>query len=388
MLWWVMNDAGNTHSTSDTEPIGLEVHVTAFAYDIVEPLVETTFYRYRLFKRGATPLEETYIGFFNDIDIGGFSDDYIGSDTTLGLGFGYNYDNYDSAIGSDGINRGYGERPPAIGLDIVRGPRVHSRPDTAWVGGVRTPGYRHLGMTSFMRHFVQLPAVDDPGPTIHQHLLGLLPDGREIREFGDGVNDVGDAPATRFMFPGDPVTRTFWSEMNPGYSGYPNAGDRRAVIASGPFSMQPGDEQEVILAVVWARGADHLDSVTELRKSDRFAQRMADLNFEGILPDIDAPQLAASPYPGAVTLTWANPPASNNLLDQFSNLYPAYDATYRFEGYNIYQFATERDTAGVRIATYDVNNGVQAVIERGWADDGSRRCRPGDPILAFVTTTP
>ncbi len=45
---------------------------------------------------------------------------------------------------------------------------------------------------------------------------------------------------------------------------------RATALSSGPFSMNPGDTQDLILAIVWARGKDHLDSITELRKVGRF----------------------------------------------------------------------------------------------------------------------
>ncbi len=53
MAWWVMNDAGNLHLTSEAPPMGLEVHVSAFAFERDDVIGNTTFYRYDLVYKGA-----------------------------------------------------------------------------------------------------------------------------------------------------------------------------------------------------------------------------------------------------------------------------------------------------------------------------------------------
>ena len=85
-LWWVMNDAGNEHLRpgGDTPPINLEVQATVFAARSDVPAIDNaTLYRYKLIYRGQTPLENAYVGFYADPDLGNFDDDYIGSDSTL-----------------------------------------------------------------------------------------------------------------------------------------------------------------------------------------------------------------------------------------------------------------------------------------------------------------
>ncbi len=115
-LWWVMNDVGNEHlvSGADTPPINLEVQVTAFAARSDIPAIDdATLYRYKLIYRGNAPLEDAYIGFFVDPDLGNFDDDYVGSDSTLDLGYVYNADNNDEG------GAGYGENPPALGFGML-----------------------------------------------------------------------------------------------------------------------------------------------------------------------------------------------------------------------------------------------------------------------------
>jgi hypothetical protein len=70
---------------------------------------------------------------------------------------------------------------------------------------------------------------------------------------------------TRFPFWGDPMKKTGWLDggMEPyfwggtgtfGYSIWP--GDVRMMMSSGPFTMALGDTQEVVIAVIAAKGSD------------------------------------------------------------------------------------------------------------------------------------
>ena len=43
-------------------------------------------------------------------------------------------------------------------------------------------------------------------------------------------------------------------------------GDRQYMMSTGPFDISPRDTVEVRFAILWARGSDHLDSVTALKK--------------------------------------------------------------------------------------------------------------------------
>ena len=110
-IWWVMNDRGNVHNATDTEPMGIEVHGHAFAASERSGISHnTTLYNFRIFNRNPLPITEAYVGVFLDTDLGDFADDYIGSDSTLGMGYTYNADNF------DGGGEGYGTPPPALGV--------------------------------------------------------------------------------------------------------------------------------------------------------------------------------------------------------------------------------------------------------------------------------
>ena len=121
-IWWVFNDAGNVKEMSLTAAIGVEVQTHAFAYATQDFLNNSTFCNYRVINRGTLTIDSTYITVWDDCDLGWAFDDFIGCDTTRGLGIQYNGTNDDGAGGGHPVNS-YGANPPQVGLDYFQGPK-------------------------------------------------------------------------------------------------------------------------------------------------------------------------------------------------------------------------------------------------------------------------
>jgi hypothetical protein len=208
-IWWVMNDMGNTHGSTGASPIGLEVHAMAFAFDVAGDVGNATFYKYKLFYKGQVPLTEAFLGIFSDPDLGDAGDDYVGSDTTLGLGYVYNADNF------DGSSEGYGTPPPAAGYDFFQGPIVPAPGQTAYVSGVPVPDFKNLKMTTFIYYNNGGGINEDPvtGDDYYNYMNGRWKNGQPLCEGGDGYKGCVGGP-TRFSYPGDPVNGAYWSERN------------------------------------------------------------------------------------------------------------------------------------------------------------------------------
>ena len=361
-IWWIMNDRGNEHLApgADTPPVGLEVHAMAFAFNTSGDIGNTTFYKYDIYYKGAEPLTEAYIGLFSDPDLGNFDDDWVGSDTTRGMGFVWNSDNEDE--GGDG----YGTPAPAAGYDFFQGPIVPSVGDTAYVSGVARPDFRNLKMTHFVYYNNTGSVIGDPtvGTDYYNYMDGRWRDGKRITLGGNG-RDFSETPVD-FMFTGDAATCSFWSECDSDGQGNAIApADRRFVMSSGPFTINPGDFQQVVFGIVWARGADNFDSVTKLQQADALAQAAFDVNFELPAPPA-APEVTATALDGQVVLEWTNSPRSNNYLESYvaeDPFAPDDNKEYHFEGYDVFQFDNALDQIGRLIATYDVANGVTRVID-------------------------
>src|SRR2546426_1613625 len=220
MIWSVYNDADpsvHTNRAGQTTPLGVEIQQSTFAYNRAGALGNIIFVRYKLINKGGNQLDAMYVSAWSDPDLGGFTDDLVGCDTTRSLGYVYNATNADAQ---------YGATPPAVGYDFFRGPIVPSA----------TPGTNDtLGMTSFNKYI----NGTDPHSSqeTYNYKLGLKPDGSPVH-----VDDNPLNPITKFQVPGDPVTGSGWLDSNPA--------DRRLMLSTGPFTMAPGDSQEVTIAII------------------------------------------------------------------------------------------------------------------------------------------
>jgi len=256
-LWAVYNDANpaaHLNSAGSTWPLGVEVQQTTFAFDREEPLGNVVFLKFKIINKGPNTLDSTFVSLWSDPDLGGAMDDLVGCDTSLSVGFCYNATNNDVV---------YGSTPPCMGYDFFQGPIVPGdNTDTAWVSGVPKPGYKNLPLVSFNKY---ITGADPNSPSeTYNYMKGLNPDGTvQI--------DPTTGEPTNYVMSGDPVAGTGWLDSN--------ATDKRFMLSSGPFTMAPGDTQEVVAAIVLGQGADRLTSITAMKYNDRFAQKAFDNNF-------------------------------------------------------------------------------------------------------------
>jgi hypothetical protein len=341
MLWWVMNDVGNSHNNSLVPPIGLEVHTSVFGFGGGPPAIhQSTFYRYRLVNHGQT-LDSAYVTLFADTDLGDAADDYVGSDSVRGMGFTYNADNADGTGGGTT----YGSPPPAFGVHVVRGlgPAAATAPGRAGARG---------GMSSFLTFFSSGFPQSDPadGRQMYFMMQGRWTDGSPVTRGGSGLNP-GSSDTTRFMFSGNPLPPRFWSERcpaSPHSCGAPTPpNDRRFLVSTGPGRLNSGAAEELLIALVFGWGADHLDSIIELRSA-------ADVGRNSF----DAGMLAASRVPGFVE---PELPLSVELRRPAPN---------PFSGEAVIGI-TLPARAAVRAAVYDVLGREVAVLADGPRDAGA-----------------
>ena len=117
--YWIFNDKGNVHTESLGEPIGMEIRAQSFAFSTNDEINNMTFCNYVLINQGTQTLTNTYFSQWVDCDLGGHVDDYVGCDVQRGLGYSYNGDAFDEATS---YSIGYGEQPPAMGIDFFEGP--------------------------------------------------------------------------------------------------------------------------------------------------------------------------------------------------------------------------------------------------------------------------
>lgn len=274
------------HGETGGAPLGIEVHCMLYGFNAPddEILNNTLFMRQWIYNRSANDYHNTYIGSWTDFDIGYAHDDYNGCNVQNGYYYGYNADDFDG----NGEPGSYGANPPAQIIMILGGPTMNA-------DGIDNPKYdlngnqivdesingigfgdgiidnERLGMTGYFYHENYSYINGDPEDAEDYYFLlqGRWKNGEHIQYGGNGLlgamGTVG--PECKFMFPydSDPYNwgtggvmpnggynqnDLYWSEET-GNNGAPNnAGDRRGLASSGPFTFESGTVQVLDRAYV------------------------------------------------------------------------------------------------------------------------------------------
>ncbi len=260
-LWCVYNDARSALHDYSNNPLGVEVRQSVWGSD--EPGQQTTVYvKYLLYNKGGNQIDDFYIGFWADGDLGAPRDDLVGCDSLANAFYFIN----------EGADDDYGATPPAWGARLMSGPLVPAAGEAGVFDGAVVPNHRNLPITSFLSY--SLGSDPDVAEHVYYNLQGLDKYGNEM------YNPTNGQP-TRFAFSGDPVAGTGWIDDSPG--------DKRTLIAMGPISFAPGDSQQVVLKFAAGIGSDALSSLTTLRQY-----------LYGMGPEFPAPTF--SPCSGVATL--------------------------------------------------------------------------------------
>lgn len=338
MMWSVYNDANPTlHSQLfDSKPMGLEIQTSMFGFNRNDPLGDILFVKNLIINKSDNHYADMYVAMWSDPDVGDANDDLVGVDTNLVLGYCFN----------GGVNdKYYGITPPAVGYDFFQGPHVQSPGDTAYWSGVPRPGWKELGVTSFIKYINGDAILYDPETKEEcwNVMTGLTPAGKDFINSKTGET-------SKFIASGDPVTGEGWLDIHDD-----PPGDRRFLMSSGPFEMAPGDTQEIVGSIIIASGSDNLSAITAMKYYDRFAQNAFDSNFELATPP--QPEVEVTELDKGVLLTW-----DKNADEVQHYQYKTASADYRFEGYNVYQ-GESMTGPWKRIATYDVKNGITMIVD-------------------------
>lgn len=394
--WWVFNDKGNVHTETGADPIGMEIRAQAFSFATNDEVNRMTFYNYEMINRSTQTLFDTYFTNYVDADIGFAFDDYVGCDVARGLGYCYNATNFDpGGAGSPG----YGENPPAVGVDFFEGPyqdadgidnvgpRLEEQPDGSFELVVPTVaeaiagkgivydgvglGYsdgvidnERYGMRRY-NYYINSgnPATGDPViPTDYYNFMrGRWKDNSEIFFGGNGFSasqGVTSVPSL-YLYPNDSDPLWWgtegidmgwnWTETNTDGNGLanPNDEDKRFLQHAGPFTLTPGAVNNLTVGVVYGRAfsGDAYESVLAVKRHDTKAQALFDNCFR-ILDPPNAPVMEIVELENELIIMLDNP-FGNNVNESYQeedniNIVAPLDGSpidrfYRFEGYQIFQ---------------------------------------------------
>lgn len=229
-LWWVFSDNGPAHSQSNGKPLKAEIHAMSYAYSRGTLIDNVVYYDYSIVNRSTNNYNNFRFGIRTDMDLGYFSDDYIGFDSSWRLGIQYNGISDDGSLGGYPLGS-YGRSVPITGVTFV------SLPGDA--------GSTYVPAGSFTYHaemsFIGLPVVD----TEYDHYLRAeMKNGQHFRN--DFSSGIGPGPLVNYVYPGDPSDNTKWSECAVNFP----FGNRRFILASNDNTLPAGGSLHYVLALV------------------------------------------------------------------------------------------------------------------------------------------
>ena len=353
-MFFVYTD-GFPHGSGSTSDSSLKAQILQTNWDYkpneyynsypADPFNNTIFMEYRIINRSDRTWNNLFVGFFADDDLGNATDDKVGCDTNLHIGYTYN------ATNNEGI---YGIAPPAVGLKFVRGSLKYSGNlnDTVKYfqpfGSnkiIRKIGFKDEGLTVFSDPNDFTEPLNNA--QTYRVMKGLMRDG------GRWVNPVTN-DTTNEKFSGDPVAGTGW--IISGES------DRHSYMSTGPFgNINPGDTITIVVAQIIAKGNSNLNSITQLRNTAKIIQNFYDNNLspQTLSP---SPEITSyAPGDGKIYLTWID----TNQTNSFKNILSG--GTYNFQGYNIYQIRSHSNnpSAGdtVLLKTFDLKDGITNIAD-------------------------
>lgn len=244
-VFTIFNDRLNPHGETGGERLGVEVHLMAYEY-FCDSLNESgdkilnnaVFCNYKIYNRSNNNYHNVKIGFWQDVDLGNYQDDFVGCNPSGNYGYAYNGDSLDDGTA------GYGSNPPIINTLILNGPKanVNDGIDNNNNGIIDEVNEKNL-MTSFQYYNNDYSPAGNPmnAQQYYNYLNSIWKDNSQVMFGGTGYGPNGNTSNIPypFMFPGtvnDPnssLNGLNWSEMIEG--NIPS--DRRYLLGCGPFDL-------------------------------------------------------------------------------------------------------------------------------------------------------
>ena len=284
-IFFIFNDDRDFHTSSGGRKMKIEIHGMAYGFECTEneAFHNTIFLLYKIFNRSYNTYSETYLGFYNDFDLGYPNDDYIETDVARNSLIAFNSEEIDG-FGQEGS---YGNYPPAQSITLLSGPPIDPDGfDNPSMGQNGTPlcssGYNgsgfgdgiidneRYGITGSLAFstFYWIGFYQNP-EEVYSHFAGQWRDGSHLLYGGSGhVGENGYGPACRFIFPGTsdnvnwgtgcelPNGPVDWTVETAGIE----PGDFNNLLSSGPFTFKPGESFDIEVAFIYARDEENPDT--------------------------------------------------------------------------------------------------------------------------------
>jgi hypothetical protein len=220
--YMIQNDAAGSHEASMTnDSMGIEVHTLIYQYNTADQINDATFVEITVHNRSSVNYPEFVMGLNVDVDLGNYTDDQVGCDSTKNVMYFYNGDINDENF--------YGIDPPVLGVISLEQP-MGAFQITSSVNGI--------GSTREQKYWNMFSGKQIDGSPI------MTPSGTN----------------TTFQFSGDPTIQTDWTASSIGLP----PGDRRGLIMTPIFPLASGQSTTNTYAFVYERSGNNLENASAL----------------------------------------------------------------------------------------------------------------------------
>jgi Secretion system C-terminal sorting domain len=239
-LWWVFNDY-RPHTESGSDTIGLQIKVMAYACSTNNQFNNATLFDFEI-KNFGEQLDDAVYTIWNDIDLGGAFDDFIGFDSTRRMGVAYNADSSDT---------NYGTSLTQSGLLILESP--------ADSNGIKSP----VGAFTFYNNAAG-PTGNPATPVQYRnYMTGLWADGTS---FKTSCNSYTGGLPTKIVFPDDPSIVGGNSQKQCSAA----LGDKRYLISTSSKTLMPAQVVKLKIAILNTETGSNNTSFVTLRQDADF----------------------------------------------------------------------------------------------------------------------
>jgi len=224
MAWLTFTDSVK-HARSRGNPLLVDISVSVYAYDCEQnsTIDGSLFADVEAINRSQTLYEDTYMGFFADLDLGCYYDDHIGSLPDANAVYVYNAD------ASDGpCNPGFPVFPSEIPVQSLSFLDKTLSSVIYYTGtGIQQPQGGVPYLVDLPRHF-------------YNTLRGKWSEGAPVTRGGTGINK-NSTDSLSYVFPDNPADTDGWSMCTVNNLN----GDHFMIPSHGPFSFAPGDTFQI-----------------------------------------------------------------------------------------------------------------------------------------------
>ncbi|MBR9978706.1 MAG: hypothetical protein KFH87_11530, partial [Bacteroidetes bacterium] len=267
-MFWVMNDldAASMMENNGSLPLGLEMRCLLYEPWPAQARENTLLLQVTYINKGNEHITDAYAGYFMDADV---RDDFMnlaGSDSLRNMVYTRDYNTLRDETGM----------PAALGLLMLQTPVVEAEGERArWFAGWKEDAVNIPVSAAVLPIKWRPTAISEPQLGDYIAQWDALVQGQGAH--GVHVINPHTGVPSRFWLSGDPVRGTGWLPehglpLSNGENVNQGPADTRVLISAGPFSLAPGDTQQVTYAFIATQGATPEAALHELQDRAEYMQ--------------------------------------------------------------------------------------------------------------------